>query len=277
MPEFLKTILADKAERLSRSRTHAPLAELQRRCRDQAPPLDFRAALAQGAEGGNGGTTATPPAIIAEFKRRSPSRGEIRRRLDLAEVYRAYRKGGAAACSVLTEEDHFGGTLHDLRTLRGLSDLPLLRKDFLFDPYQIYESRAAGADALLLIVAALQDDRLQELIALSRQLGMEALVEIHTPFELERALAAGAAIIGINNRDLHTFTVDLGVSLQLAAHLQKSAPDRDRITLVSESGIRGPEDIRHLRAAGIHAFLVGEQLMRSADPEAELRRLREDS
>jgi indole-3-glycerol phosphate synthase len=189
----------------------------------------------------------------------------------LREIHRAYRKGGADAYSVLTEEDHFGGSLGDLEALHELAEVPLLRKDFLFDPYQIYESRAAGADALLLIVAALGDGQLRELISLCRELTMEALVEVHFASELYRALECGAGVVGINNRDLHTFRVDLAVTLELAPHLPGT------VTGVAESGISGPEDIRRLRGAGIHAFLVGEQLMRADDPGHELRRLKEVS
>jgi indole-3-glycerol phosphate synthase len=209
-----------------------------------------------------------PPAIIAEFKRRSPSRGVIRADFDQVEIQRAYQRGGADAYSVLTEEDHFGGRLDDLRALRETARVPLLRKDFLFDPYQIYESRAAGADAVLLIVAALDDRRLRGLIELSRELAMNALVEVHTEAEGERAILCGAEIVGINNRDLHSFKVDLAVSLELAPRLP------GHVTVVSESGISGPDDIRRLMGAGIHAFLVGEHLMRAQDPGLELHRLR---
>ena len=261
LPSILRTILSDKSTRLAAAKRRVPGIELVRRCRDLAPTLDFRGALEKPARGRE--------AIIAEIKRRSPSRGVIRLHFEPAAILGAYTRGGAAACSVLTEEDHFGGSLGDLEALRPLAELPLLRKDFIFDSYQIYESRAAGADALLLIVAALADHRLHELIGLSRELDMEALVEVHTAEELDRALACGARIVGINNRDLHSFRVDLGVSIELARSLPAG------VTAVSESGIHGPEDIRLLKNAGIRAFLVGEHLMRAEDPAAELLRLGE--
>jgi indole-3-glycerol phosphate synthase len=276
LPSILRTILADKAARLQESRRRIPQWELQRLCRDLPPPRNFRNALDPLKDAANAGAPAESQAggshdtiaIIAEFKRLSPSRGVIRQHFDPVEIHRAYERGGADAYSVLTEEDHFGGSLEDLKALRNMAELPLLRKDFLFDPYQIYESRAAGADALLLVVVALEDRRLNELIALTRELSMEALVEVHTAEELRRALACGASIVGINNRDLHSFRVDIAVSLELAPGLP------GHVTGVSESGIRTAEDIRRLRTAGIRAFLVGEQLMRAQDPGLELRRLK---
>ena len=274
LPSILKTILADKAARLLSSKRRVPQSELQRICRDLPAPLDFRAALdpvgpaaARTADSRPSGRRSSVR-IIAEFKRRSPSRGVIRPQFDLDRIHREYERGGADAYSVLTEEDHFGGSLEDLKILRKMAETPLLRKDFLFDPFQIYESRAAGADALLLIVSALEDRRLSELIALSRELAMEALVEVHSVAELRRALECGAVIVGINNRNLHNFEVDIGISLELA----RSLPGH--VTGVSESGIKGPEDIRRLQNAGIHSFLVGEHLMRSEDPGHELRRLK---
>lgn len=265
IPSILKTILADKKMRLQECKGRSAISELKRRCRDLPPPRDFRTALNPAATG----SSDTGIAIIAEFKRRSPSRGVIHPDFDLNRIHEAYAASGADAYSVLTEEDHFGGSLRDLTTLRKLARVPLLRKDFLFDPYQIYQSRAAGADALLLIVSALAYQPLSELIALSRELGMEALVEVHDREELSRALECGAAVVGINNRNLHSFEVDLDVSLQLAADIPKD------ITVVSESGIHGAADIRRLLAAGVHAFLVGEHLMRAKDPAAALRRLKE--
>jgi len=279
VPSILRRILADKAIRLRSCRRKVPQNELRRLCRDLPPPRNFRPALDPGSatpvlpspRKPQGANSPNPPAIIAEFKRRSPSRGVIRPHFDLEKIHRAYQRGGADAYSVLTEEDHFGGSLEDLKALRKMTDLPLLRKDFLFDPYQIYESRAAGADALLLIVATLDDRRLTELIALCRELSMEALVEVHSSTELRRALECGTGIVGINNRNLHSFQVDLTVSLELGPSLP------DQVTGVSESGISGPEDIRRLGSAGLHAFLVGEQLMRAKDPGLELRRLKGSS
>jgi indole-3-glycerol phosphate synthase len=271
MPSILKTILNVKAARLEEQKRRAPRSELEQLCRDLPPPRDFRSGIDPAAN------VSEPPvlhrsgsvSIIAEFKRRSPSRGLIRRDFDLSMIHRAYQRGGADAYSVLTEEDHFGGSLADLKVLRELAAVPLLRKDFLFDPYQIYEARVAGADALLLIVAALEEDQLTELVELSRTLHMEALVEVHSTGELERALACDARIVGINNRDLHSFEVSLSNSLELARQIPAN------VTVVSESGIHGPEDIRRLAAVGIRSFLVGEHLMQAEDPAAALRRLKE--
>ncbi len=280
MPSILKIILNVKAARLEEQKRRLPRSELEQLCRDLPPPRDFRTALDPAANtpgpADNQGAMECSAlhrtgrvSIIAEFKRRSPSRGVIRREFDLPTIHRAYQRGGADAYSVLTEEDHFGGSLADLEALRELAAVPILRKDFLFDPYQIYEARSAGADAVLLIVAALEEDQLTELIELSRTLHMEALVEVHSEGELERALACSARIVGINNRDLHSFEVDMSNSLQLARRIPAN------ITKVSESGIHGPEDIRRLAAVGIRSFLVGEHLMQAQDPAAALRRLKE--
>jgi indole-3-glycerol phosphate synthase len=204
--------------------------------------------------------------IIAEFKRRSPSKGEIRRDADATATARAYAAAGAAAVSVLTEEDYFGGSLDDLRAARKTISLPILRKDFIFDGYQVYESAAAGADAVLLIVAALADEALVWLRRIAEdELGMDALVEVHTADEMKRAAACGAKIIGVNNRDLQTFRVSLETSVQLAPIAPKGA------VLISESGIQSAGDIRRLRSAGYRAFLIGESLMRADDPETALR------
>ena len=203
--------------------------------------------------------------IIAEFKRRSPSKGEINSAADPASVARIYEAAGAAAISVLTEEDSFAGSLDDLRATREATSLAILRKDFIFDEFQVYESAAAGADALLLIVAALNDETLERLRRITEdELGMDALVEVHTQDELARALRIGARLIGVNNRDLRTFEVSTATSAQLV----RSAPE-DAI-LVSESGLN-PESVRKLRAAGYKGFLVGEALMRAGNPETALR------
>ena len=199
--------------------------------------------------------------IIAEFKRRSPSKGEIRRDADPVSTARAYESAGAAAVSVLTEEDYFGGSLDDLRAARKAISLPILRKDFVFDEYQVYESAAAGADAVLLIVAALDGEALGRLRRLTEdELGMDALVEVHTAEEMKRAAASGAKLIGVNNRDLQTFTVSLETSVQLAPIAPKGS------VLISESGIESAGDIRRLRSVGYRAFLIGESLMRADDP-----------
>jgi indole-3-glycerol phosphate synthase len=206
--------------------------------------------------------------IIAEFKRRSPSRGDIRKDVEPAELARRYQAGGAKAISVLTEEDHFAGSLNDLVAVREAVSLPILRKDFIFDEYQVYETAATGADALLLIVAALDDDQLRDLRRITEdELGLDALVEVHNDQEMARAVAAGSKLIGVNNRDLRTFAV----SLETSAKLASTAPEES--TLVSESGLNSTVDLRHLQKLGFDAFLIGESLMRSADPESALRAL----
>jgi indole-3-glycerol phosphate synthase len=203
--------------------------------------------------------------IIAEFKRCSPSKGVIRQDADASDIARAYDSAGAAAISVLTEEYYFQGCLDDLRLARKAVSLPLLRKDFIFDAYQVYESAAAGADALLLIVASLNEQLLCELLQLTEnQLGMDALVEVHNAAEMETAVAAGARLIGVNNRDLRTFAVTTQTSIELAP----LAPPE--VVLVSESGLMKTE-VARLHAFGYHGFLIGEALMRAEDPAAELR------
>ncbi len=263
LPSILQKILEAKRLRLEQQKRRLPLRELQAALPDLPPTRDFSAAVR------NPRSRGQAVAIIAELKRRSPSSGLIRRDLDLASMYGAYVRGGADACSVLTEEDYFGGSLAHLRELRSLAEIPLLRKDFIFDPYQLYEARAAGADAILLIVAALENERLRSLLDTCGRLELQALVEVHTREELDRALGCGARMVGINNRNLSSFEVDVEASLKLAPHLPAG------LAVVSESGIHGPEEIRRLAAAGIRAFLVGEHLMRAADPAAALRRLKE--
>jgi indole-3-glycerol phosphate synthase len=204
--------------------------------------------------------------IIAEFKRRSPSAGVIRSDVSPVEVACQYERGGACAISVVTDEVHFGGSITDLRAIRSSTNLPILRKDFILDPIQIYEAAVAGADAVLLIVAALDDGLLCELRQVAEdQLGLDALVEIHTSGELHRALSAGANIIGVNNRDLRTFQVSLETSQLLIAE----APD-NRI-LISESGLQSTGSLHRLHELGFHGFLIGETLMRAADPEKALQ------
>ncbi len=206
--------------------------------------------------------------IIAEFKRRSPSKGVIRVDADLDQIVKSYETGGATAISVLTEEDYFSGSLDDLRAVKNVVDLPVLRKDFVFDEYQVYESAAAGADAVLLIVAALDDERLARLRSLiENDLGMDALIEVHTGAEMQRAIACGAKLIGVNNRNLHTFEVSLDTSLALAREAPAGA------VLISESGLNNSRDLARLRDAGYRGFLIGESLMRSENPEAALRDL----
>jgi indole-3-glycerol phosphate synthase len=224
-----------------------------------APPRDFAGALSR-PSGIN---------IISELKKASPSRGVIRQEYAPAALAASLEEAGAAALSVLTEEDFFSGSLADLKEASRVTKIPILRKDFIVDPWQVWETRAAGADSFLLIAAILDDSSLRELLDLGRSLKMEALVEVHSRKELERALAAGARIVGVNNRDLRDFQVHVETSLELA----EAIPD-DRIA-VSESGLRSHDDLVRLQLAGFDAFLIGEHVMQSADPGAALRELRE--
>jgi len=250
---FLSEIIERKRQRLAAAKRNAPLGDFERR----SNPHRLRQALLSDRIN-----------IIAEFKRRSPSKGVIRADADLEQLARSYEAGGAAAISVLTEEDYFSGSLDDLRQVKKFVDLPALRKDFIFDEYQIYESAAAGADAVLLIVAALDDNQLVSLRKLVEdKLGMDALIEVHTSEEMQRAIACGANLIGVNNRNLHTFEVSLETSLSLA----KGAPPGT--VLISESGLNNSTDLARLRDAGYHGFLIGESLMRSQNPGAALRYL----
>ncbi|HEX8244450.1 MAG TPA: indole-3-glycerol phosphate synthase TrpC [Longimicrobium sp.] len=227
-------------------------SELRGRASDAAPPRGFAAALRRPDE----------VRLLAEVKRRSPSAGEIRPGADPVDVARAYSEGGAAALSVLTDREFFGGELEFLVRVREAVDLPVLRKDFVVDPLQLWEARAAGADAVLLIVRILSDAQMGELLDLTRELGMDALVEVHTAEEMERALAAGSTLVGINNRDLSTFVTDLELSISLAQGVSGD------VTLVAESGIRTAADVDRLGAAGFDAILVGESLMRQPDLRA---------
>jgi indole-3-glycerol phosphate synthase len=206
--------------------------------------------------------------VIAEFKRRSPSAGSLRDAPELGEIVAAYERGGAVAASILTEGPNFGGSLADLPAARAVSSLPLLRKDFVVDRYQLLEARAAGADAVLLIVAALGDGELASLHAAATQLGLDVLVEVHDEHELERAAAHAPEMIGVNNRDLRDFSVDVGRTERL---LELMPPG---VLVVSESGISDPAQLAALARHGVDAVLVGEALMRSQDPEAALARLR---
>ncbi len=222
-----------------------------------APPVrDFAAALSRDAIN-----------ILAELKPASPSLGIIRDPFDAPTLGKSLAVAGAAALSVLTEGEFFFGSLKNMRDARKEIALPVLRKDFIFDPWQVWESRANDADSFLLIVAALSDEQLRDLITLGRELGMDPLVEVHTREELDRALAAGARIVGINNRDLKTLTVRLETSLELIEHIP------DSCLAVAESGLRSHDDLKILRAAGFDAFLIGEHLMRSPDPGEALRAL----
>jgi len=253
----LDRILERKRNEVAALRASPGHRELAARAARADAPRGFARALATGPS----------PRVVAEFKRASPSRGEIRPGADPAAIARAYAAAGAAALSVLTDREFFRGGLEDLRAARSACALPVLRKDFTIDPLQLVEARAESADAALLIVAALGDGQLRELLACARELGLDALVEVHDEAELERALAHGAALIGVNNRDLRDFKTDVGVTRALL-------PRAAGRTVVSESGLDSPEVVRALVAEGASAFLVGEALMRAPDPGAELRRLR---
>jgi indole-3-glycerol phosphate synthase len=250
--------------------------ELERRKRELgAEELEYRA-FALGGEPGvrewrfSRALKEPGLAVIAEFKRRSPSAGTLRESPDVGEMVSAYERGGAGALSVLTEGPNFDGTLEDLRVARAACELPILRKDFIVDEYQLYEAKVAGADAVLLIVAALDLEALTALHDRAYALGLDVLVEVHDGKELRTALSAGARLIGINNRDLRDFSVDVERSARLMGEVPAG------VTVVSESGIAGPEQLRTLEALGVDAVLVGESLMRSSDPEAALRALRGD-
>lgn len=258
----LDEILASTRAGLERRKREHPEARLRERALAfTTPARGLRAAL-------NAREGAT---VIAELKRRSPSAGVLREGVDPAAIAQAYERGGACAISVLTEEPHFGGSLDDLRAVRAACGLPLLRKDFVVDPYQVYEARLAGADAVLLIVAALAPRELSALRATARGVELDVLVEVHDAAELRIALEAGAELIGINNRDLRDFTVDLGRTYELLEEIPAG------VTVVSESGIGTAEQLVALREAGVAGVLVGESLMRAPDPERALRALRGES
>lgn len=259
---ILDEILANKAEEVAAARRARDPEALARAAEAMTTaPRGFRRALRD-----------TPGvSVIAEVKRRSPSKGLIREDFDPAWIASCYAEAGAACLSVLTDEKYFGGSLTDLETVRRAVDLPLIRKDFMIDPFQIDEARVAGADAILLIVSALDDGRMKTLHERARTLGLDALVEVHDEAELERAQALGADLIGVNNRDLKTFDVDLGTTERLAARLANAPGD---VVLVAESGITSAEDIGRLERAGAAGFLVGESLMRRPHPGEALRALR---
>ena len=251
----LDLIVAEKVKRIEEAKRRVPVESLVMAGARHA--LSFADALNKKASVN----------VIAEIKRRSPSKGIIREDFDPVWIAESYADGGAAALSVLCEEDFFGGSLEHLAAIRKSVDLPLLRKDFIFDEYQLHESALAGADAVLLIVAILEDELLERLIGLAKDLGLDALVEVHSKDEVGRAVQAGASIIGVNNRDLTTFKVDLETSLELAPLTPEEA------ILVSESGIGSWSDILKLKASGFNAFLIGEHLMRAEHPGAALKTL----
>jgi indole-3-glycerol phosphate synthase len=256
---ILDEILAHKRDELRRAMQRVPAREMAGRA----------AAVREPARGLRRALLAAPaPAVIAEIKRRSPSRGEIRADFDPVAIAKAYAEAGAAALSVLTDERFFGGSLATLELAGRATGLPVLRKDFLLDPYQVDEARVHGADAVLLIVAALNPTRLRELREAAGARGLDALVEVHDEAELEVALAAGADLVGVNHRDLRSFQMDLTLTERLAPRVPAG------VLLVAESGIASAEDVSRLARAGARAFLVGESLMREPDPGLALCRLR---
>jgi indole-3-glycerol phosphate synthase len=264
---ILETILRRTRADLADRRLWVPVEELQARCRDRAPVRDIRRALRR--EAGQGARRRGALRVIAEVKQASPSRGVIRSGFDPVGLARAYAAAGAEAISVLTDAPFFQGSVDHLVAVRAAVEVPLLRKDFHVDPYQLWEARAAGADAVLLIVAALPVGQLQDLLGLSRALGLAALAEVHTRPELDVAVACGADLIGINNRDLQRFVVSLETTYALLPLVPNST------VLVSESGIFEPAQVGRLAEAGVDAILVGEGLLRHPDVGAALRRLRD--
>ncbi len=256
---ILARIVEARRQAIAHRQRVLPLAVLKMTAKKVSPPRDFPGALSRSGSMN----------IIAELKKASPSRGLLREDFQPASLAPALEAAGAAALSVLTEEDFFQGSLAHLKEARKACQLPVLRKDFIVDPWQVWEARAAEADSFLLIAAILNDQSLRELLALGRELGMEALVEVHTREELKRAMGAEARIIGVNNRDLTNFQVHLETSLELVEAIPEEC------VAISESGIRVRQDIERLREAGFDAFLIGEHLMAYPDPAAALRGLLE--
>jgi indole-3-glycerol phosphate synthase len=254
---ILDEILEEKARHVAESRVRIPLSTLISQAEDAPAPRSLSQALHR-----PGCMTC-----IAEFKRRSPSKGWIRKGADAVAIAKRYEAFGASAISVLTDASFFGGCLDDLRAVRSVVEVPILRKEFIIDPYQVVEARAAGADAVLLIAAALEDSLLESLLAEVSRWGMQALVETHDAMEVRRAIALGARIIGINHRDLRTFSMDM----ELALRLRQEIPS-DRI-VVAESGLHTFADVERMRLGGLDAILVGESLMRAEDPGVALQNL----
>jgi len=252
----LDRILESRRAEVDHRKRVLPETALKYGVKAASPVRDFAAALSRDALN-----------VIAELKPASPSRGIIRDPFDAPELARCLEAAGAAALSVLTEGEFFRGSLKNLRDARKAVAIPALRKDFIFDPWQVWESRANDADSFLLIVAALDDSLLRDLIALGRELHMEPLVEVHTRAELDRALTAGARILGVNNRDLKTLAVNIEISRELIEHIP------DYCIAVAESGLRTHADLQSLRASGFDAFLIGEHLMQASDPAAALFQL----
>jgi len=260
VPDILRKILQRKAEELAERVAAVPLETCRKRAAAAPAPRDFLVAL-------RAKVAASQAAVIAEIKKASPSKGILREAFDPTAIAASYAQGGAACLSVLTDVDFFQGADAYLQQARAACALPVLRKDFVIDPYQVYEARALGADCILLIVAALDDARLAALLQLAGELGMDALVEVHDTTEMQRALAMPATLIGVNNRNLHTFETSLATTFEL---MQGFPADR---LLVTESGIHERADVARMRARGIHAFLVGEAFMQADQPGEKLAEL----
>lgn len=260
LPTVLEKIVARKVEEVAERRARAPLAEVEALARAADAPRGFaRAMQAQAAR--------KQAAVIAEVKKASPSKGVLREHFVPAEIARSYEEGGATCLSVLTDVDFFQGGDAYLQEARAACQLPVIRKDFLIDPYQVVEARALGADCVLLIAACLEDGQMRELAATAKDMGLDVLVEVHDGAELERALQLETPLLGINNRNLHTFDVSLETTLDLLPRVP-----RDRL-VVTESGILTRADVELMEISGVYAFLVGEAFMRAENPGAELRRL----
>jgi len=255
-PDILKKILDRKKEEIAERSQRVPLRELSRAIREVEAPRGFVEAI-------DARLQIQQPAVIAEIKKASPSKGILRENFYPTEIAESYQRNGAACLSVLTDKTYFLGSEHYLQQAREACSLPILRKDFIINDYQVYESRAIGADCILLIVAALGDTELHDLAELAKHLGMDVLVEVHNQVELERALSLSSRLVGVNNRNLHTFNVDLNTSIELSETISKY---HKRRIIVSESGIHSTQDINLLQRAGINAFLVGEAFMRAEDP-----------
>ncbi len=254
---ILDEIILYKKKELIETKRHVPLSEVKAKASDREPVRGFEKALSEGND----------IKLVAEVKKASPSKGVIREDFDPVDISKSYTRSGATCLSVLTEKKYFQGKLDYLSEIRKAVSLPLLRKDFIIDPYQIPEARAAGADAILLIAACLERRQIEDLMNIAKELGLDVLVESHTYKELDKALLAGASLVGINNRDLKTFTV----SVQTTLDLLKDIPD-DR-TVVSESGIKTRDDVIKLQQAGVDAVLVGESLMREKDIGKKVKEL----
>lgn len=260
MSDILQTIVARKHQEIAAARQHVSLEVLREQVAANAAPRDFVAAIQRRVQ-------ASQPAVIAEVKKASPSKGLLRDPFEPADIARSYEGAGAACLSVLTDQDFFQGSPAYLQQARAACSLPVLRKDFMVDAYQVWEARAMGADCILLIAACLDDATMASLEALAVELGMAVLVEVHDAAEMTRALRLKTPLIGVNNRNLRTFEVDVQTSIRL-----REGCDSSRI-LVTESGIAAAQDVATLRGAGIHAFLVGEAFMRAPDPGVALRAL----